>query len=102
MQNDGMEQADLSEALVFVCTTTRCHTKYEIILTESSNFTSTHSLHDLGVKRAGKGMLRHDPSMTRIFAVSCGMHGCHVPHFSNAKQLLHLRLMQATPGESGS
>ena len=102
MQNDGMEQANLSEALVSVCTTTRCHTKYDIIVRENSNFTSTHSLHDLGVKRAGNGMLRHDLSMTRIFAVSCSIHGCHVPHFSNAKQLLRLRPMQEIPGESGT
>jgi len=83
MQNDGMEQADLCKALVFVCTTARCHTKYDIILTVNSNFTSTHSLHDLGVKRPGKGMLRHDLSMTRVFTVSCSMHGCHLPHYSN-------------------
>lgn len=50
------------------------------------------------MKRAGKWMLRHDPNMTRIFAVCCNMHGCNVPHFSNAKQLLCLRLKEATTG----
>jgi len=88
MQNDEMVEADLSETLVFACTTTRCHTKYEIILTVNSNFASTRSLHDLEVKRAGKATLRPDLSITRIFTVSCSMHSCHVPHFSNARQLL--------------
>jgi hypothetical protein len=76
-----MEEAELSETLVFVCTTTRCHTKHNIILRVNSNFTVTRSLHDLRAKRAGKGMLRHNISMTRIFAVSCSMHGFHVEHF---------------------
>jgi len=102
MQNDGMEEADSSETLVFACTTPRCHTKYDIILRVNSNFTGMRSLHDLGVKRAGKGMLRHDLPMTRIVAVSCSMRGCHVPHFSNAKLLLCVKLMETTPGEYGS
>jgi hypothetical protein len=102
MQNDGTEEADSSETLVFVCSTMRCHAKYDTILTVHQNLTGVRSLHDLGMKRAGKWMLRHDPNMTRTFAVCCNMHGCNVSHFSNAKQLLCLKAQGSNDRDSGS
>lgn len=79
--------------------TTRCHAKNDVNIHSKLKFhMNTFVTWFSGETCGRRDVLALRLPMTHIFNICCNMHSCCVLHFANAKQLLYLRLKEATVG----